>query len=65
MKFVADPLLLFSILLLGAWAIAALVLEGPGWVHALLTAGLFLLIYRIVVVGTRQDKAREGRNASR
>jgi uncharacterized membrane protein len=63
MKFMADPLLLFSILLLGVWAIAALLLEGPGWVHALLTAGLFLLIYRIVVLGTRQHKARAGRDA--
>lgn len=52
MKTVADPLLLFSILLLGIWAIAALVLEGPGWVHGLLTVGVFLLIYRIVVLGT-------------
>ncbi len=52
MKTVADPILLFAILLLGIWVIAALVLEGPGIVHALLTAGVFLLIYRIVVRGT-------------
>jgi membrane-bound ClpP family serine protease len=52
MKIVTDPLLLLALLLLGIWAIAALVYEGPGWVHALFTAGLFLLIYRIVVLGT-------------
>ena len=57
MKTVADPVLLFAILLLGVWAIGALVLEGPGWIHGLLTAGVFLVIYRIVVRGTR-DKTR-------
>lgn len=41
-----------AILLLLVWAVAALVMEGPGWVHLLLTAGVFLLIYRIVARGT-------------
>ena len=26
---------------------------APGWIHILLTLGMFLLIYRIVVRGTR------------
>ena len=30
------------------WAIAALVLQGPGWVHLLLTIGVSLVIYGIV-----------------
>lgn len=34
------------------WAIGTFVFEGPGWIHALLTAGVFLLIWRIVVRGT-------------
>jgi uncharacterized membrane protein len=58
MKFVTDPLLLLSILLLGVWAAAAFIYEGPGWVHALLTAGVFLLIYRIVVLGTSSPPKR-------
>lgn len=37
-----------ALALLLIWAIAALVLEGPGWVHLLLTVGVSLLIYRIV-----------------
>jgi len=58
MKIVSDPLLLLAILLLVIWAVAALFLEGPGWVHGLLTIGVFLLIYRIVVHGTRGSAGR-------
>lgn len=41
-----------AIVMLVGWAIAALVFEGPGWVHGFLTVGMFLLIYRIVKRGT-------------
>lgn len=37
-----------ALALLVIWAIAALVFEGPGWVHLLLTVGVSLLIYRVV-----------------
>jgi uncharacterized membrane protein len=40
--------------LLVVWAVAALVFDGPGWVHLLLTVGVFLIIYRIVVRGDRR-----------
>ena len=43
----------FALLLI--WAVAALVLQGPGWVHLLLTVGVSLLIYRIVVRGSPKD----------
>ena len=43
----------FALLLI--WAIAALVLQGPGWVHLFLTVGVSLLIYRIVVRGSPKD----------
>ncbi|MBC7674107.1 MAG: hypothetical protein H7247_16950 [Polaromonas sp.] len=43
----------FALLIL--WAIAALLLEGPGWVHLFLTVGVSLLIYRIVVRGSPKD----------
>jgi uncharacterized membrane protein len=45
-----------ALALLVIWAIAALVLEGPGWVHLLLTIGVSLLIYRIVARSSRMDK---------
>ena len=34
------------------WAIATFAFEAPGWIHLLLTVGVFLIIYRIVVRGT-------------
>ncbi len=54
-----DLGLLAGIGLIIIWAIGALVLEAPGWIHLLLTVGVALVIYRIVVndptgrVGTR------------
>ena len=44
-----------AILLLLIWAIAALVKEGPGWIHLFLTIGVSLLIYRIVVRGSPKE----------
>jgi hypothetical protein len=46
-----------ALVLLLIWAIAALVLEGPGWVHLLLTVGVSLLIYGIVM---RSSQRAEG-----
>ena len=31
------------------WALGAFVFDAPGWIHLLLTLGVFLLIWRIVV----------------
>jgi uncharacterized membrane protein len=52
-----DLGLLAAVALLVIWAIAALVLQGPGWVHLLLTAGVSLLVYRIVVRGSTTKRA--------
>jgi len=41
-----------SLVMLTVWAVATFGFEAPGWVHVLLTAGVFLLIYSIVVRGT-------------
>ena len=53
-----DLGLLGAIVLLVIWAVAALVLQGPGWVHLLLTVGVSLLIYRIVARGSSIDSRR-------
>ena len=50
-----DLGLLGAIALLVVWAIAALVLQGPGWVHLLLTIGVSLLIYRVVARGSSRE----------
>ncbi|MEP6764990.1 MAG: hypothetical protein ABJB66_11790, partial [Gemmatimonadaceae bacterium] len=38
--------------LLVAWAAITLTTDAPGYVHLMLTGGMFLLIWRIVVRGT-------------
>ena len=48
-----DFLLILSVLMLVVWAIVTFATTAPGWIHLLLTVGMFLLIYRIVVRGTR------------
>jgi hypothetical protein len=52
-----DLRMLGAIALLLVWAIGALVMEGPGWVHLLLTIGVSLLIYSVVVRGSSRDDA--------
>jgi hypothetical protein len=41
-----------SLVMLAAWAVVTFAYEAPGWVHMLLTGGVFLLIYGIVARGT-------------
>jgi hypothetical protein len=41
-----------AIAMLVIWAIGTVAFEAPGWLHILLSAGVFLLIHRIVVRGT-------------
>ena len=40
-----------ALVMLGVWALATFTTEAPGWIHGLLTLGVFLLIYRMVVRG--------------
>jgi hypothetical protein len=53
-----------GIAMLVLWAIATFAFEAPGWVHGLLTAGVFLIFYRIVARGTpapKDEPPRRGR----
>lgn len=48
-----------AVLMLVVWAGVTVTTDAPGWIHVLLTGGMFLLIWRIVVRGTpkpKQDK---------
>ena len=47
-----DLGILVAVVMLIVWAIGTFVYEAPGWIHLLLSVGMFLLIYRIVVRGT-------------
>jgi hypothetical protein len=48
-----DFAILAAIVMLAIWAFVTFTTTAPGWIHILLTLGMFLLIYRIVVRGTR------------
>jgi len=43
-----------GVALIVIWAIVALGFNGPGWIHLLLTVGVFIVIWRIVVRGDRR-----------
>ena len=47
-----DLGIIAAVLMLVFWAVGTVAFEAPGWLHILLTAGVFLLIHRIVVRGT-------------
>lgn len=48
-----DVGIITAIVMLVVWGVWALAFDGPGWIHLLLTAGVTLLIYRVVARGTR------------
>lgn len=50
-----------AIAMLAIWAIGTVAFEAPGWLHILLTAGVFLLIHRIVVRRTTDPVDRPPR----
>lgn len=52
-----DLGLLAGIALIVIWVFGALVFNAPGWIHILLTVGVFLVILRIVVRGDRRRPA--------
>jgi uncharacterized membrane protein len=55
-----DLGIIAAVVMLVVWAIVTFTTSAPGWIHVLLTMGVFLLIYRIVVRGTRGvDRARK------
>jgi uncharacterized membrane protein len=48
-----DIGIIAAIAMLVVWAVVAFTTSAPGWIHILLTMGMSLLIYRIVVRGSR------------
>jgi hypothetical protein len=47
-----DLWTILAIAMLLVWGGLTFLTEAPGWVHLLLTFGVFLIIWRIVVRGT-------------
>jgi uncharacterized membrane protein len=48
-----DLGIIAALVMLVVWGVVTFTTSAPGWIHVLLTMGMFLLIYRIVVRGTR------------
>lgn len=46
-----------AVVMLIVWAFLTYSTAAPGYVHLLLTLGVFLLIWRITVVGSRRKKS--------
>ncbi len=47
-----DLGMITAVVMLVLWAVGTVAFEAPGWLHILLTVGVFLLIRAIVVRGT-------------
>jgi hypothetical protein len=50
-----DPGIVAALAMLVVWGIGTFGFEAPGWIHGLLSLGVFLLIYRIVVRSTPKN----------
>ena len=46
---IMDPFLIAAVVMLVVWAGVTFTVGAPGWMNLLLTIGMFLLIWRLVV----------------
>jgi hypothetical protein len=53
-----DVGIFIAFAMLVVWAAGTFFYDAPGWLHLLLTFGVFLLIWRIVVRGSAPMKGR-------
>jgi uncharacterized membrane protein len=61
-----DIGIIAAVVMLVVWAVVTFTTSAPGWIHILLTMGMSLLIYRIVVRGTRGvDRGRKSNDKPR
>jgi threonine/homoserine/homoserine lactone efflux protein len=56
-----DLGIIVAVIVLIVWGVGALVMQGPGWIHLLLTVGVSLLIYRIAVRTSGDTREPPGR----
>ena len=56
-----DLGLIIGFLMLVLWAIGTFFFEAPGWLHLLLTFGVFVIIWRIVARSTPDPDKWESR----
>ncbi|HYW33324.1 MAG TPA: hypothetical protein VE869_17610 [Gemmatimonas sp.] len=58
-----DGYVIAAIVMLVAWAGITITTDAPGWIHLLLTGGVFVLIWRIVVRDTPSGPKSSGGRA--
>ena len=56
-----DIWMIAAIAMLVVWAAGAFAFTAPGWIHLLLTLGVSMLLWRIVVRGTPDEPRRPER----
>lgn len=57
-----DIGIIVAVVMLAGWAIATFFFDAPGWVHFFLTAGVTLLIWRVVKRGTPDTPPPAGKS---
>jgi hypothetical protein len=60
-----DRYLIAGIVMLAVWAGVTFTTDAPGWIHLLLTGGVFLLIWRIVKRDTPSGPAGSERSVKK
>ena len=60
-----DVYLIAAVVMLVAWAGVTFTTDAPGWIHLLLTGGVFLLIWRIVRRDTPAGPAGSGKHTGK
>jgi hypothetical protein len=58
-----DVGLIAGIVMLIVWAVGSFALDAPGWIHILLSGGMFLVIWRIAALTVRSRSTRVERDA--
>ena len=53
-----DIGIIAAVAMLGVWFAGTFFFEAPGAIHLLLTAGVFLLVWRIVLIGNGKPKVK-------
>ena len=56
-----DVWMIAAVAMLAVWGVGTFAFAAPGWIHLLLTVGLSVLIWRIVVRGTPDESRRRER----
>ncbi len=60
-----DVYLIAAVVMLVAWAGITFTTDAPGWIHLLLTGGVFGVIWRVVGRGTPEGPKGSGKSGGK